>query len=89
MREHHAQAVVVLGYNDLGQLRVILWCRRHCVPCFLFGDSNIRGDTVSGLKRVAKNAIVILFIIVLLLMRRAQRPLWIQEFTEGVLISKP
>src|SRR5207237_7274276 len=30
----------------------------HCVPCFLFGDSNIRGDTVSGLKRVAKNAIV-------------------------------
>lgn len=34
-------AVVVIGYNDPTLLRIIHWCRRKRVPCFLFGDSNI------------------------------------------------
>ncbi len=46
--------VVVFGYNDLGRLRLIRWCRRHGVPCFVWGDSNIRGDISSGLKAAAK-----------------------------------
>jgi glycosyltransferase involved in cell wall biosynthesis len=44
LEEHGARAVVMLGYNDAGRLRVIRWCRRAGVPCLLWGDSNIRGE---------------------------------------------
>ena len=37
-------AVVVNGYNDPGRIRIIRWCRRHGVPCFLWGDGNIASD---------------------------------------------
>src|SRR5262249_39291632 len=50
LREHHAAAVVLLGYNDPGRIRIIRWCRRHHMPCFVFGDSNIKGDRATGLK---------------------------------------
>ncbi|MFL6546686.1 MAG: glycosyltransferase [Candidatus Udaeobacter sp.] len=50
LREHCVAAVVVLGYNDAGRLRIIRWCRRNAIPCFLFGDSNIHGDTALGWK---------------------------------------
>lgn len=56
--DHHVSAVVVLGYNDAGRMRVIRWCRKRDLPCFLFGDSNILGDTATGLKRRVKNAVV-------------------------------
>lgn len=41
-------AVVVFGYNDLGRLRVIQWCRREGAPVFLWGDSNLLGDRTQG-----------------------------------------
>jgi len=51
-------AVVVGGYNDLGRARVIRWCRGHGVPCFLFADSNIRGDLARGIKARVKGGYV-------------------------------
>lgn len=44
LSDHGAAAVVVLGYNDPGRLRVLRWCHGRRVPVFLFGDSNIRDD---------------------------------------------
>lgn len=62
LREHDARAVVLSGYNDAGRLRVLRWCHRHAVPCFLFGDSNIRGDNFrgwrAGLKRLLLSRIL-------------------------------
>lgn len=50
--DNNAKAMILLGYNDAGRLRIIRWCRRHHVPCFLFGDSNSRGDRAGRLKRI-------------------------------------
>ncbi|MGH7214803.1 MAG: glycosyltransferase family 4 protein [Tepidisphaeraceae bacterium] len=60
MRENDIRAVVIGGYNDAGRLRIIRWCRRAGVPCFLFGDSNIRDQrgTHSRAKAMLKRAIV-------------------------------
>lgn len=51
LREHDVKAVVLVGYNDAGRLRVLRWCRSRGVPCFIFGDSNIRGDAAAWWKR--------------------------------------
>jgi len=56
--EYKAQAVVLFGYNDTARLRLLLWCRRNNVPCFLFGDSNIKGDNATGLRRLVKSVYV-------------------------------
>ncbi|HUB24878.1 MAG TPA: glycosyltransferase family 4 protein [Tepidisphaeraceae bacterium] len=58
MREHCIRFVLMMGYNDPGRLRILRWCRRTGTPCWLFGDSNILGDRVSGLKAVIKKQIV-------------------------------
>ncbi|HEX2972069.1 MAG TPA: glycosyltransferase family 4 protein [Tepidisphaeraceae bacterium] len=58
LKKHSAGAVIVNGYNDAARLRIIRWCRRHGIPCFLWADSNIRGDTTKGLKRLVKNVLV-------------------------------
>jgi glycosyltransferase involved in cell wall biosynthesis len=58
LRENRISAVVMLGYNDPGRLRIIRWCNRHGVPCFLSGDSNVKGDRASGLSAWLKRAIV-------------------------------
>src|SRR4051812_2123927 len=44
LRAEGVAAVVVLGYNDPGRLRILRWCHARRVPVFLFGDSNIRDD---------------------------------------------
>ncbi|WP_261556534.1 glycosyltransferase family 4 protein [Frankia tisae] len=49
-------AVVVGGYSDLGRVRIILECRRRGLPVLLFGDSNIRADTLRGVRRRIKRA---------------------------------
>ncbi len=41
LENHNTAAVIVNGYNDLGRIRVMRWCRRNSVPCFLWGDANI------------------------------------------------
>lgn len=58
LQEHRAAAVVLLGYNDAGRLRILRWCRRAGVPCFVFGDSNIRGDIATGPKAWLKRSIL-------------------------------
>jgi glycosyltransferase involved in cell wall biosynthesis len=58
MKRQRIKAVVVLGYNDAGRVRIIRWCRRHGVACFLWGDSNIRSEQVAGIKAVIKEALV-------------------------------
>jgi glycosyltransferase involved in cell wall biosynthesis len=58
MKDNDIQFVVMMGYNDIGRMRMIRWCRRHSVPCFLFGDSNIYGDTRTGLRAWVKHIVV-------------------------------
>ena len=58
MVEQNIRFVVMMGYNDAGRLRLIRWCRKRSIPCFVFGDSNIRGDFARGLKAVIKKIIV-------------------------------
>jgi len=56
------RAVIVEGYFDLARLRILHWCHRTGLPCFLTGDSNIRGDTAgfpkSWLKRIVVSRVV-------------------------------
>lgn len=58
MRERRVQAVVLLGYNDLGRLRIIESCHRKKLPCILFGDSNILAERLVGWKLALKRTIV-------------------------------
>jgi glycosyltransferase involved in cell wall biosynthesis len=58
LKEHYAQAVIVGGYNDFGRLRVIRWCGRQRIPCFLVADSNIYGDRTRGWKAVLKSRLL-------------------------------
>jgi hypothetical protein len=58
MIEHDIRFVVMMGYNDLGRIRMIRWCRRKGIPCWLFGDSNIRCDRGGWLKLLVVRRIV-------------------------------
>jgi glycosyltransferase involved in cell wall biosynthesis len=58
LKANRARAVIIGGYNDLTRLRLLRWCRRAGVPCYVFADSNIHADTAKGLKRLVKNALV-------------------------------
>jgi glycosyltransferase involved in cell wall biosynthesis len=58
MRQNAIKAVVVMGYNDPCRARIIRWAHRHGVACFMFGDSNIRGDTATGLRFLLKRMLV-------------------------------
>ncbi len=58
LKANDARAVILGGYSDITRLRLIRWCRRAGIPCFIFADSNIFGDTATGLKRAVKNKLV-------------------------------
>jgi glycosyltransferase involved in cell wall biosynthesis len=58
LQQNQIRFVVMMGYNDSGRMRIIRWCRRNGVPCYLFGDSNIRGDVRGGAKALVKKLIV-------------------------------
>ena len=58
LKEHDIRFVVMMGYNDAGRMRIIRWCKRKGIPCFLFGDSNIHGDTATGMKAKLKKIVV-------------------------------
>ncbi|HEX8523535.1 MAG TPA: glycosyltransferase family 4 protein [Tepidisphaeraceae bacterium] len=55
---NRVSAVIMLGYNDPARLRIIRWCAANDVPLFLWGDSNIYGDTVTGFKAWLKERVV-------------------------------
>lgn len=56
LKEHDIRAVICVGYDDAAFVRTIFWCRRAGVPCFLWGDSNIKGDKAKGFKAVVKKS---------------------------------
>ena len=58
LRKQRIRAVILAGYNDPARLRVILWCHRHQIPCFISGDSNIRDESPSKLKATIKRMIL-------------------------------
>jgi glycosyltransferase involved in cell wall biosynthesis len=47
LKEHQVAAVLCQGCGDVGRLRILRWCRRNNIPCFLTGDFNIRGENLS------------------------------------------
>lgn len=58
MREKGIRAVVMFGYNDLGRLRIMAYCKRNNIACFLFGDSNIKAEQVGGWKQRVKQMVL-------------------------------
>ncbi|WP_428308308.1 glycosyltransferase family 4 protein [Lacipirellula sp.] len=58
LKEHQIDAVVTAGYHSPALARIIMWCRRHGVPNYLFGDSNVYGDGVTGWRRWVKQRYV-------------------------------
>jgi glycosyltransferase involved in cell wall biosynthesis len=58
LRRRGTRAMVVSGYSSIECLMAIVWGRLAGVPVFLTSDSNIAGDMNSGLKRLAKAALV-------------------------------
>ena len=58
LEEKRVAAVVLLGYNDLGRLRIFRWCKRRGVPVFIWGDSNVLGDRAAGVKTLVKKAVL-------------------------------
>jgi glycosyltransferase involved in cell wall biosynthesis len=58
LKENKIEAIVLLGYNDAGRIRILHWCYRHSLPCLLFGDSNIRGDRTRGTIAIIKRIVV-------------------------------
>lgn len=54
MKGRNVRAILLVGYNDIGRVRLILWAHRHQIPCFVFGDSNILGDHPTGIKKYLK-----------------------------------
>ena len=58
LADHRVRFVVMMGYNDAGRVRIMRWCRRAGVRCYLFGDSNVHGDRVGGAKAAVKQRVV-------------------------------
>ena len=56
--EHQIDAVICQGFGDVGRLRLLRWCHRHSIPCFLTADCNIWGDVRRGPKRALKHLVV-------------------------------
>ncbi|MBC7782499.1 MAG: glycosyltransferase family 4 protein [Burkholderiales bacterium] len=52
------RAVVVYGYADAGRLRIIRWCRQRRIPCFVWGDSNMRSEVRTGTKARLKRVVL-------------------------------
>ncbi len=58
MKDRSIRAIVLGGYNDMGRLRILAWCRRNHIPCLLFGDSNIDCDRPAGLQKLVKRCLL-------------------------------
>ena len=58
LKDKRVAAVVLLGYNDLTRVRIFRWCRRAGVPVFIWGDSNVLGDSAAGVRAFVKRAVL-------------------------------
>jgi glycosyltransferase involved in cell wall biosynthesis len=54
LRDHDVQAVFCQGCGDVGRMRILRWCRRRGIPCYLTGDFNIQSDLHPPFKRWLK-----------------------------------
>jgi glycosyltransferase involved in cell wall biosynthesis len=58
IQRERISAVILSGYNDVARLRVLRWCHRNGIPTFVTGDSNIRDDVATGVKRWVKRRVL-------------------------------
>src|SRR5436190_13984680 len=58
MEQAGIDAVLMVGYNDPGRLRILRYCSRQRIPSLLFGDSNIAGERVRGAKAWIKKVLL-------------------------------
>lgn len=59
LKRQGIRAVVLIGYNDIGRMRILNWCWKHQIPCFVWGDSNIENDKLlPPIKAFVKKLIV-------------------------------
>lgn len=58
LESNPVSAVICAGYDEIPNLVAARWCRKRGIPCFVYGDSNIRGRTATGLKLKLKAVIV-------------------------------
>ncbi len=57
LREHQVSAVLCQGCGDIGRMRILKWCHRNGIPCFLTGDFNVQSDRQTGIKRWVKRQV--------------------------------
>jgi glycosyltransferase involved in cell wall biosynthesis len=57
LREHKFDMVLVQGCGDMGRMRIIHWCRRQGIPCFITGDFNIHTDNHGPMKHWIKRQV--------------------------------
>jgi glycosyltransferase involved in cell wall biosynthesis/lauroyl/myristoyl acyltransferase len=57
LREHQIDMVLVQGCGDMGRMRIIHWCRRQGIPCFITGDFNTHTDNHGPLKHWIKRQV--------------------------------
>lgn len=50
--------VIVNGYADPARVRLIRWCYQNRLPCFVWGDSNIRTESRNGLRAMLKSVVL-------------------------------
>ncbi len=58
LERNKIEAVICQGFGDVGRLRLMRWCYRRGIPCFLTADCNICGDVAPGPRRLLKHLVV-------------------------------
>ncbi len=54
LKQVRPAAIMLCGYNDPGRLRILHWAHRNRTPVFMVADSNLKGETLRGWKRLIK-----------------------------------
>ena len=54
MMRHEPDAILVLGYADIGKVRALRWAKRRKIATLMFIDSNVFGDRARGWRRIVK-----------------------------------
>jgi len=55
---NNVKAAIILGYNDIGLVRLFQRCKRAGIRTFLWSDSNIAKDLATGPKKALKRAAI-------------------------------